>query len=204
VTAGEHVWDLTVWVALDDVTPANGPLQFVVGADRSPVPWTRIPVIQSAFFTDLFEGLSKKDVIARTRNDDLIPGVDTADWLDGVDVDRLTLPDLTNVLRARFDELIASFVGFSLEPDAVITTEMSRGSFVIFSNRILHGLLPNSSDDRAMAVSCQITKSDTLVYPGRLTGSFIDGWGMDVSKHESVLVAGNAIEHRNVWRRKFV
>jgi non-heme Fe2+,alpha-ketoglutarate-dependent halogenase len=78
---------------------------------------------------------------------------------------------------------------------------MPRGSFVIFSERTMHGSPPNNSDSRRMAVNCRITKAETLVYPGRLTGNFIDGSNLDIGKHENLLVAGEPSEPRNVIRR---
>jgi non-heme Fe2+,alpha-ketoglutarate-dependent halogenase len=194
--------DLTVWVALDEVTASNGPLQFATGGREGRVEWSRVPIVQSASFADLVERLSKDEIVARTRASELVQGVDTATWLDGFDVDWATLPALTNFLRRRFDKLLGQLAEFVPEPESIATMVMSRGSFVIFSERILHGSLPNLSNDPRMAVSCRIARADTLVYPGRLIGNFIDGSGVDIHRHKSVLVAGNAVEHRNIWRRK--
>jgi non-heme Fe2+,alpha-ketoglutarate-dependent halogenase len=197
---GEDIWDLTVWVALDDVTPENGPLQFAAGTNRTRVPWSKVPMTQSAFFEEPFEGLTKGQVVSRTRNSELVLDIETADWLDGFDVDAASLPELTDHLRSRFDRLSAKFTDFEPDPDSVVTMEMPRGSFVIFSERTMHGSPPNNSDRRRTAVNCRITKADTLVYPGRRTGNFIDGSNLDVSKHECLLVAGQALEPRNVVR----
>jgi non-heme Fe2+,alpha-ketoglutarate-dependent halogenase len=192
--------DLTVWVALDEVTASNGPLQFAAGGCEAGVEWARAPMAQ--FVADLLERLSKDEIVARTRAGELVHGIDSASWLDGFDVDRATLPAVTDVLSRRFDELLGQLAVFALEPESIATMVMSRGSFVIFSERVLHGSLPNFSNNPRIAVSCRMARADTLVYPGRLTGNFIDGSGVDVHRHESVLVAGNATEHRNVWRRK--
>jgi non-heme Fe2+,alpha-ketoglutarate-dependent halogenase len=200
--AGEHVWDLTVWVALDEVTPANGPLQFAVGRNSSQVMCTRVPMVQSAFFVSVFEGLSKEEIVARTLRRELVRGIDTADWLDAFDPDAATLPGLTNFLRDKFDKLLATFTEFIPEPQCIATMVLSRGSFVIFSERIMHGSLPNLSGRSRLAVSCRIARAETLVYPGRLVGNFIDGSGLDISRHESLLISGRPREPRNVWRRK--
>lgn len=198
---GDDIWDLTIWVALDDVTPENGPLQFAAGTNRTKVPWSKVPMTQSAFYEEPFEGLTKEQIVARTRNSELVLDIDTADWLDGFDVDAASLPDLTDHLRRRFDQLSAKFTEFEPDPDTVATMEMPRGSFVIFSERTMHGSPANHSDRRRMAVNCRIAKADTLVYPGRLAGSMIDGSNLDISRHESLLVAGEAVETRNVIRR---
>jgi non-heme Fe2+,alpha-ketoglutarate-dependent halogenase len=164
--------DLTVWVALDEVTASNGPLQFAAGGCEAGVEWTRVPMAK--FVADLLGRLSKDEIVARTRAGELVHG----------------------------DELLGQLAAFVPEPESIATMVMSRGSFVIFSERVLHGSLPNFSNNPRIAVSCRIARADTLVYPGRLTGNFIDGSGVDIHRHESVLVAGNATEHRNVWRRR--
>lgn len=199
--SGEDIWDLTVWVALDDVTPENGPLQFAAGTNRTRVPWTKVPMTQSAFYEEPFHGLSKEQIVSRTRTSELVLDIDTADWLDGFDVDAASRTDLIEFLHAQFDRLSAKFTDFRPDPDSVVTMEMPRGSFVIFSERTMHGSPPNNSDRRRTAVNCRITKADTLVYPGRLTGNFIDGSNLDIRRHQNLLVAGEALEPRNVIRR---
>lgn len=164
--------DLTVWVALDEVTASNGPLQFAAGGCEAGVEWTTVPMAK--FVADLLGRLSTDEIVARTRAGELVHG----------------------------DELLGQLAAFVPEPKSIATMVMSRGSFVIFSERVLHGSLPNFSNNPRIAVSCRIARADTLVYPGRLTGNFIDGSGVDIHRHESVLVAGSATEHRNVWRRK--
>lgn len=197
---GDDIWDVTVWVALDDVTAENGPLQFASGTNRTRVPWVKVPMTQSAFYEEPFQGLTKEQVVYRTRNSELVLDIDTGDWIDGYDVDGASLAELTSFLHGKFDQLLAKFTDFEPEPGTVATMVMPRGSFVIFSERTMHGSPPNNSDKRRMAINCRITKADTLVYPGRLRGNVIDGSNLDISKHESLLVAGKALEERNVVR----
>lgn len=197
---GEDIWDLTVWVALDDVTQENGPLQFAAGTNRTRVPWVKVPMTQSAFFEEPFKGLTKEQIVARTRNSELVLDIDTDDWLDDFDVENASLAELTNYLHHRFDQLSAKYTDFRPDPASVATMLMPRGSFVIFSERTMHGSPANNSDRRRTAVNCRITKADTLVYPGRLTGNLVDGSNLDISKHENLLVSGEALEPRNVIR----
>lgn len=197
---GDGIWDLTVWVALDDVTPENGPLQFAAGTNRTRVPWVKVPMTQSAFYEEPFDGLTKEQIVARTRNGDLVLDIDTAGWLDGFDAGAAGRDELIAYLHARFDRLWAKFTEFEPPPASVVTMEMPRGSFVIFSERTMHGSPPNNSNKRRTAVNCRITKADTLVYPGRLTGHYVDGSNLDIRLHESMLVAGQALEPRNVIR----
>ena len=196
----DGIWDLTIWVALDDVTAANGPLQFAAGTHVARVPWTRVPMTQSAFYEEPFEGLTSDEIVARTRGSELVLDIDTADWLDGFDLAGATRDDLTDYLRRRFDQLLAKFTDFTPEPGTVATMYVPRGSFVIFSERTMHGSPANLSPDRRMAINCRITKASTRVYPGRLDGQTIDGSNLDISQHESVLIAGDPVERTNAWR----
>lgn len=197
---GDDIWDLTVWVALDDVTPENGPLQFAAGTNRTRVPWVKVPMTQSAFYEEPFRGLTKDEVVRRTRRSELVLDIDTGDWLDGYDVEHASLDEVTKYLHDKFDQMLAKFTDFEPAEGTVATMEMPRGGFVIFSERTMHGSPPNNSDKRRMAVNCRMTKSDTLVYPGRLTGNMIDGSNLDISRHASLLVSGRALEERNVLR----
>ena len=198
---GDGIWDLTVWVALDDVTPENGPLQFAAGTNRTRVPWVRVPMTQSAFYEEPFDGLTREQIVTRTRAGDLVLDIDTSGWLDGVDVDAASRDELIAYLHERFDRLSAKFTDFQPAPGSVVTMEMPRGSFVIFSERTMHGSPPNNSTRRRTAVNCRITKADTLVYPSRLAGNYLDGSNLDIRHHESLLIAGRALEPRNAIRR---
>ncbi|WP_214324854.1 phytanoyl-CoA dioxygenase family protein [Nonomuraea sediminis] len=197
---GGSIWDLTVWVALDDVTNDNGPLQFAAGTHGTRVPWVRVPMTQSAFYEEPFNGLTTSEIVDRTRNCELALDIDTAGWLDGFDLEGASRDNVIDHLRARFDELLAKYTDFEPEPGTVATMTMKRGSFVIFSERTMHGSPANLSPVRRMAVNCRIARADTLIYPGRLDGNLIDGSNLDISRHTSLLISGDPVEGRNQWR----
>lgn len=198
VDASEGIWDLTVWVALDEVLEDNGPLQFAPGSHRVRVPWEKVPMTESAFYEEPYDALSTDEIIERTRRSELVLDIETADWLDNFDTDGATREQLIDYLHGRFAELKAKLTHF--EPESVVSMVMPPGHFVIFSERTMHGSPPNLSSKRRTAVNCRIATADTLVYPGRLTGEFIDGSNLDVRRHENLLVSGRMIEQRNVWR----
>ena len=64
----------------------------------------------------------------------------------------------------------------------------------------MHGSGPNASDKTRPALNARITNADTLIYPGRLNGEYVDGSNLDISKHECVLLSGVNREPRNVYR----
>ncbi|MFC6080473.1 phytanoyl-CoA dioxygenase family protein [Sphaerisporangium aureirubrum] len=194
----EGIWDLTVWIALDDVTDENGPLQFAPGSQNTRVPWKKVPMTDSAFYDEPFHGLAKEEIVRRTEASELLLDIETTGWLDGVDVAGISRERLVDHLEGRFRGLQAKYTDF--RPASVSTATMPAGHFVIFSERTMHGSPANLSDRRRTAVNCRITKSDTLVYPGRLTGEYVDGSNLDVRGHESILVSGSPLESRNVWR----
>lgn len=193
------IWDLTVWIALDDVTEENGPLQFAPGTHTRRLPWERVPMTESAFYEEPFRGLAKDEIIRRTEASELLLDIETSDWLVGRDVRADSRDSLVAYLETRFRELRAKYTEF--EPSSVATMTMPAGHFVIFSERTMHGSPANLSDRTRTAVNCRITKADTLVYPGRLTGDFVDGSNLDIRRHECVLVCGDPLEPRNSWRR---
>lgn len=192
------IWDLTVWIALDDVTEENGPLQFAPGTHRTRVAWEKVPMTESAFYEEPFRGLSKDEIIRRTLSGELLLDIATSDWLDGRDVEADSRESLVACLEGRFRSLQAKYTDF--HPESVVTMTMPAGHFVIFSERTMHGSPANLSDRTRTAVNCRITKADTLVYPGRLSGDFVDGSNLDIRHHESLLISGIALESRNAWR----
>lgn len=194
------IWDVTVWVALSDVDASNGPMQFAPGTNHYKVPWRRVPLNESAFYENPFLGLPKEEIAHRISRNELILDIHTEDWLTGVDIATLSREELIAHINAKAATLQAKFTDFQPDPDSIVTLPMTAGQFVVFTERTMHGSPVNTSQRDRIAVNVRITKSDTLVYPGRLDNKFVDGSNLDIREHYSLLVSGHAIEHRNSWK----
>lgn len=195
-----ELWNVTVWVAFDEITLENGPLQLARGTHRTRVPWQRVPMTESAFFESPFKDLDRDEVIRRTRSGELILDIDTSEWLDELDVSSMATEEICAHLLQRLAAQTAKSTEFEPASDQLASMTMPPGHFVIFSERTMHGSPANNSPRRRCAVNCRYTRSDTLVYPFRLSGDRIDGSNLDVTNHESLLVRGELIESRNVVR----
>jgi non-heme Fe2+,alpha-ketoglutarate-dependent halogenase len=199
-SADGGIWDVTVWIALDDVTHENGALQFAIGSHTTRYPWEPVSMTRSAFYEDPFRDLDKQEIVRRARTGELLLDIDTASWLDDFDVSGATGQEMVAYLESRFAALQAKYTSFTPAAEEIATVTMRAGDFVIFTERTMHGSPANQSDRRRTAVNCRVTRADSLIYPGRLDGSFMDGSNLDISAHSSILVSGTAVEPRNAWR----
>ncbi|WP_158620083.1 phytanoyl-CoA dioxygenase family protein [Corallococcus sicarius] len=198
-SVGGDWWNLTVWVALDDITPDTGPLRFVRGSQKTRYPIRMVPMVDSAFFQDPFIG--EPDVatlVERARENRLVLDTDTSRMFDGIDAQLLSRDALKTYVRNWLASLqAANPLPFDVPAESLATLTMKKGDFVIFSERTLHALLPNGTASDRIAINCRVTTSDTLVYPGRLRGDFIDGTNLDISRHRCVLLSGRKLNRAN-------
>ena len=198
-SVGGDWWNLTVWVALEDLTPDNGPLRFIRGSQKTRFPIQRVPLVDSAFFRDPF--LGDPDVatlVERARDNRLVLDVDTSRMFDGIDAHLLSRDALKTYVRNWLSSLQAAItLPFDAPAESVVTLTMKKGDFVIFTERTMHALLPNDTARTRIAIHCQVTTSDTLVYPGRLRGDFTDGSNLDISRHRCVLLSGRKLNRAN-------
>lgn len=192
-------WNLTVWVALDDITLENGPLRFARGSQKTRLPIRMVRMVDSAFFQDPFSG--EPDVatlVARARDNRLVLDIDTSRMFDGIDAQLLSRDALKTYVRNWLASLqAANPLPFEIPAESVVTLTMQKGDFVIFSERTMHASLPNDTARSQLAINCRVTTSDTLVYPGRLRGDFIDGANLDISRHRCVLLSGRKLNRAN-------
>jgi non-heme Fe2+,alpha-ketoglutarate-dependent halogenase len=198
----DHWWNLTVWVALDDMTRENGALQFIRGSHKRRYPIEMVPMTGSAFFHDPFIGIDDPlmiaDLASRSR---LILDMDTAQIFEGVDTSTLTLDAARNAVANWLAQRKAAVtLPFKHDPRDLVTIFARAGDFVIFTERTMHGSLPNTTQRSRVAVNCRVTTTDSLIYPGRLRGDFIDGSNLNISGHECVLLSGKDLCGQNVYR----
>ncbi|HWA89094.1 MAG TPA: acyl-CoA-binding protein [Rhizomicrobium sp.] len=77
---------------------------------------------------------------------------------------------------------------------------VASGQAIIFTERTMHCSYPNHSNRRRLGIIGRYVRPSTLVYPGRLTGAWIDENGHDIRRHFNVLVSGEDRYGHNVVR----
>lgn len=194
-------WDVTVWIALDDVTADNGALQFVKGSHKTRYPIDMVPMPDSAFFHDPFIGIDDATtLIQKTKTSTLVLDIDTSAMFDDVDPTSYTLDEAkSHVLNKLSAHKAAITLPFDAKAGDIVTLTARKGEFVLFTERTMHRSLPNASPYGRMAINCRVTPTNTLVYPSRLTGDFVDGSNINISRHKCVLLAGVDRNGNNVY-----
>jgi non-heme Fe2+,alpha-ketoglutarate-dependent halogenase len=185
-------WNLTVWIALDDITEFMGPLRFARGTHRRRFPVEMAPMAESEFWHDPLLGVDDVRVLVdRARNCSLVLDVDTSGVFDGIDPATLDLAAARRrLLDALSDQVGAVTCDFDSGREDIVALPMRKGDFVIFTERCMHGSGANLTDNRRLAINGRVTRADTIVYPGRLAGDFTDGSNLDISPHWCVLLSG--------------
>lgn len=197
----DRSWDLAVWMALDDITFDNGPLRFTRGSHKKRYPIEMVPMPKSAFFHDPFLGVDDPAVIVDlAKRSRLVLDVDTTRLFDGVDTSTLTIEGTRKIVQDRLSRQKAAItLPFECDASDIVTVLPKAGQFVIFTERTMHGSLANTSTRSRLAINCRVTTTDTLIYPGRLRGDFVDGSNVDISKHKCILISGRDLNGRNVY-----
>jgi non-heme Fe2+,alpha-ketoglutarate-dependent halogenase len=86
------------------------------------------------------------------------------------------------------------------EKGDIATISMKAGQFFIFTDRVMHGSLPNvTSGDRRLAINFRITIPEVDVYPHRHHGDMVDGNDHCVDKHACVMLCGSDVHGKNVY-----
>jgi non-haem Fe2+, alpha-ketoglutarate-dependent halogenase len=163
------LFNLSVWVALDDITAENGAMQIAVGTHTKQYPVKKVPLRESVF--------------GKTFYDNLVRAGDT---------ERLAQLDDRYACETIFDPVA--------EGVEVKTMEMKAGQFIIFTDRVMHGSLPNTTDDkRRLAINFRVTVPQVTVYPHREHGDFIDGNDHNISEHACVMLSGQDRYGKNIY-----
>ena len=200
---GDDLWDVTVWVALADVTLDMSPIRFARGTHKKRFPIEMVPLVESGFFVDpFFEITTKEELIRRALTNSLIDDINTSKAFTAADIHdpEMSLDKAKAIAYQHVQDAKGAVTrGFQAEEYEIVCQEVKKGDYWIFSERTMHGSGPNTSSKTRPAVNARITKSDTLIYPGRLNGEYIDGSNLDISKHRNVLLSGANREDRNVF-----
>lgn len=198
----DDIWNLTVWIALDDVTPDMGPLRFARGSNRRRFPICMMPIEKSEFYVDPFASIaSVAQLVTAARTNSLVLDIDTSDYFDDADITRLKLEDARDIVRGRLgSEQGAATLDFDENDHEIVSMTMPAGSFAVFSERVMHGSTANTSTRRRLAINARYTRGDTLIYPYRNSASPIDGSNLNISRHCSIPVKGTKFHKNNaLW-----
>jgi non-heme Fe2+,alpha-ketoglutarate-dependent halogenase len=195
----QEFWNLTIWVALHDVELELGAMQFIRGSYKHRYPIDMISMVESAFWQDPFLGIeTKEDLLQKCHNSQLILDIDSSKFLDGIHIEQTSFAQLKQVIYEKFSELKAAItMDFNIRDGDLITMPMKKGQYVIFPERTMHRSIANISDRDRLAINFRVTRSETLIYPSRMEGDYIDGSNIDISQHKNVLVCGNLVDYRN-------
>lgn len=191
-------WNLTMWLALDDVTWDMGPIRFARGTQTRRFPIAMKPIVQSEFYLDPFRDIATLDqLVTRARQSALVLDIDTSAYFDGAPAG-LTLAEAKALVLDKLRvERGAVTLDFDEEEHEIVSVPMKAGQFVLFTERCMHGSSANITDRRRLAINARYTFADTLIYPFRGSDAPFDGSNLDVSGHRCVLVKGRSLDARN-------
>ena len=194
-------WNITIWFALEDVGFEKGPMQFVRGSFRTYYPLELIPMVDSAFWHDPFLDVhDKKTLVERCVASQLVLDMDTSSLLDDVDVDARTFEELKEIVLDHFRNIKAAInPTFEVPEGKMVTMPIKKGQFIIFSERTMHRSDANTTSEERTAINFRVTYSDTLVYPSRLEGDFIDSSNVDITNHRCLLLSGENLNPQNKY-----
>ncbi len=194
-------WNMTIWFALADIDEHMGPIRFIRGSHKQHFPVSQVPLPQSAFYEDPFEGITDPlDIVRRAQESTLVLDIDTSKFFAGLDISKLSLDDAKRIVVENLSKKTGEVmhpVGVDLNDNVPLL--MKKGEFVIFYERTLHGSGRNETERYRPAVNCRVTYGSTLVYPGRLKGEFIDGSNLDISNHRCVKLSGSVHNPLNIY-----
>jgi non-heme Fe2+,alpha-ketoglutarate-dependent halogenase len=192
-------WNMTLWVALHDIDENMGPLRFLKGTHKKRFPVRMSPLTESDFWQDPFANINNKTQLINTcNNSSLVLDVDTSHILKDVRLDEYSYEELKEFILSKLGAMEGSTtVTDEVEERKITNLPMKKGSYVIFSERTMHGSSANTSNKERIAINFRITPSSTLIYPSRLKGDFIDGFNLDVTNHKSILLSGKNLNPSN-------
>jgi non-heme Fe2+,alpha-ketoglutarate-dependent halogenase len=158
------------------------------------------PLNQSEFWHDPSLNITDpRRLVQKAKECSLVLDIDTSKVFDEVDIETLTMDAAKErLLSALSEQMGALTLEFDPSREDVVKVPINKGQFVIFTERTMHGSPANISSRRRLAINGRITRADTIVYPGRLRGNFIDGSNLDIRKHRCVLLSGQNHQKNNV------
>jgi non-heme Fe2+,alpha-ketoglutarate-dependent halogenase len=163
------LFNVSVWIALDDVTSENGAMQIAAGTHYRQYPVKRVPFAESVFGKVAYDNFSRAGDTARLKE-----------------------------LGERY--AVETLFDPETEGSEVVDMTMKAGQAIIFTDRVLHGSLPNTTaDQHRLAINFRVTIPQVDVYPHRHHGDFIDGNDHNIEKHACVMLNGQDTYGKNVY-----
>lgn len=163
------MFNLSVWVAFDDVTAENGAMQIARGSHVRQWPVRRVPLRQSVFGRVFVDNLVRSGDQTRLAELDERFAVETIfdPEVEGLEVDTIEMR------RGQF---------------MIFTDRVMHCSL---PNR--------TDDQRRLAMNFRVTTPEVVVYPHREWGEMVDGNDHDISRHACVMMCGEDRVARNVY-----
>ena len=187
----EPVWNWTVWLALTDVGPDDGIMEFLPSSHRTVYAKTMVPMTSSdAYMDPSIRYRGREEIISRLLSSTLVLDVDTSALLNGIDPDALDAEAILAIVREHCSRLQAvSTLPFDTEGSS--TLAVPRGHFILFNQRTMHRSRGSTTTSQLrLALSGRYTDGSTIVYPQKRYGHYVDGSGLDISRHRSISLYG--------------
>ena len=183
----DDYWNLSIWIALTDITLESSPMQFLSKSHRHRYEIKMVPIVDSAFFVNPFDEIhDKNELIEKINSSTLLLDINTTNLLKDVEYEHLSLEELKSVCWQKMRNYTAAVTLPFDTQDNERTVTMKKGQFVIFSERTMHRSLPNTTDLSRVAINCRMTPATTEVYPSKKLGNNIDGSNLDISEHKCI------------------
>ncbi len=197
----QEIWNLTVWFALEDISAEQGPIRFAPSSHKKRYPIAMVPMTESEFWHDPFIDVTDvREIVKKANENSLVLDINTRDLFASVNTEHLTFDQARKMVYDKFSRYKAAATQeFDEAKYGVIDLPMKQGSYVIFTERCMHGSSANSSaNDSRLAINFRAVTSDVLVYPSRLKGDYIDASNIDITPHQCVLISGKNLNKNNV------
>lgn len=163
------IFNLSCWIALDDVTFENGAMQVAAGTHYRQYPVRKVPF--------------KNSVFANVAKDNLSRSGDT---------ERL------EQLHARIACETIFNPETDGDGVSTITMKAGQG-FLFTDRVMHSSLPNITKDQRRLAINFRVTIPEVSVYSHRAHGDMIDGNDHNIEKHGCVMLAGKATSEKNIF-----
>ncbi|MDD9156570.1 phytanoyl-CoA dioxygenase family protein [Aliivibrio sp. S4TY2] len=163
------LFNLSCWIALDDVTIENGAMQVAEGTHNKQYPIKKVPFKDSVFGKVAYDSFKRIGDIARLEELDSRYACET-------------------IFNPREEKIKVN----------TITMKAGQG-YIFTDRLMHNSLANVTVDSRRLAINFRITIPETLVYPHRLDGDLIDGNDHNIKNHGCVMLNGKSMGVNNIF-----